>query len=64
LVWVAFSLFLQSCSFQPQPYDIDKVSPNGKYRVKIKIIPGKPGESLDLAKLQFFQGNRIVDTWD
>jgi len=60
---IAFSFFLQSCSFEQQPYYIDKVSPDGKYRVKLKVIPGKP-DSLDQAKIEFFKGDTIVDTWD
>jgi hypothetical protein len=61
---IAFSLFLLSCSVNQQPYDIDKVSPDGKYRVKIRVTPAKPPESLDQAKFEFFKGDKIVDTWD
>ena len=61
---VALCFCLQSCSSRPQPYDINKVSPDGKYRAKIRIVPGKPGESLDEAKLEFFRGDKLVDTWD
>lgn len=60
---IALSFFLQSCSFKQQPYYIDKVSPDGKYRVKLRVIPGKP-DSLDQAKIEFFKGDTIVDIWD
>ena len=62
--WVAFSFCLPSCSFAPRPYDIERVSPDGKYRVKINVMRGEPGGSLDKARIEFFQGDKIVDTWD
>ena len=63
LVLIAFTFFLQSCSFKQQPYYVNKVSPGGTYRVKLKVIPGKP-DSLDQARIEFLKGDTIVDTWD
>lgn len=49
---------------QVQDYDIDKPSPTGSYRVKVRVIPSRPDKPREEARFQFFKGDKLVDSWD
>lgn len=62
---LAGSALVWSCSVsQPRQYEIDQLSPDGSYRVKVMVKRGEPGKTLDEAKFQFFVGKEVVHSWD
>jgi hypothetical protein len=61
-VFVTCGLVLACLNLRPN--DIDKPSPNGLYRVKVKVSPAHISGQLDKAEFQFFRGTEIIDTWN
>lgn len=58
-------LMAWSCSVaQPREYEIDKPSPTGSFRVRVKVKRGEAGRSLDHAKFEFLVGKEVVDSWE
>ncbi|HEY3027490.1 MAG TPA: hypothetical protein VGJ55_15175 [Pyrinomonadaceae bacterium] len=65
---VASFLWLAPCGLQPKPdYVIDKKSPKGTYRVKVRLWEEKPSGSGDYTehiKVQYFKGEEIIGTYE